>query len=317
MPADREGPAGAFKRAVTQAMKAISGEPELTVSFSGDSPALTGTKARLPQVGHAPDANEIAVTRGVADAFSLRLANHDDALHARYRPAGKHARSVFEAVEQARVEAIGSNNLPGMKQNLSAMLDQRYKRRAALPPGEKGETKDAPLEDALALLVRERLTGDRPPETAAEMVDLWRPWIEDKAKRYLDDLEGAIDDQQRFARMSRELIAALDMADELGDDPDETEDSQEDQDEGEGDSEDQAESDQQEQVAASEDMQEGEGDSEDSLEDSGEMDSDQVPDDMDAEDAPEATSRGARSCRSPTWRGRTSTASTPTSSTRK
>jgi cobaltochelatase CobT len=292
MPADRDGPAGAFKRAVAQAMKAISGEPELTVSFSGDSPALTGNKARLPQVGHAPDADEIAVTRGVADAFSLRLANHDDALHARYRPAGKHARSVFEAVEQARVEAIGSNNLPGMKQNLSAMLDQRYKRRAALPPGEakseaKGDSNDAPLEDALALLVRERLTGDRPPETAAEMVDLWRPWIEDKAKRYLDDLEGAIDDQQRFARMSRDLIAALDMADELGDDPDESEENQEDQDQGEGESEDQAESDQQEQVAASEDMQEGEGDSEESLEESGEIDSDQVPDDMDAEEAPQ------------------------------
>jgi cobaltochelatase CobT len=199
---------------------------------------------------------------------------------------------VFEAVEQARVEAIGSNNLPGMKQNLSAMLDQRYKRRAALPPGEakgeaKGDSKDAPLEDALALLVRERLTGARPPEAAAEMVDLWRPWIEDKAKRYLDDLGGAIDDQQRFARMSRDLIAALDMADELGDDPDESEESQEDQEQGEGESEDQADSDQQEQVAASEDMQEGEGDSEESLDDSGEIDSDQVPDDMDAEEAPQ------------------------------
>jgi cobaltochelatase CobT len=119
------------------------------------------------------------------------------------------------------------------------------------------------------------------------MVDLWRPWIEDKAKRYLDDLEGAIDDQQRFARMSRDLIAALDMADELGDDPDESEENQEDQDQGEGESEDQAESDQQEQVAASEDMQEGEGDSEESLDESGEIDSDQVPDDMDAEDAPQ------------------------------
>ena len=282
MAGDREGPAGAFKRAVTLAMRAISGEPELTVSFSGDSPALSGNKARLPQVGHAPDANEIAVTRGVADAFSLRLANHDDALHARYRPPGKHARSVFEAVEQARVEAIGSNNLPGMAQNLTAMLNQRYKRRAAAP---QGDAKDAPLEDAIALMVRERLTGARPPETAAEMVDLWRPWIEGKAKRYLDDLGGAIDDQQRFARMSRDLIAALDMADELGEDPDEAEE-QDDQEQGEGESQDQSEGEQQEQTATSEEMQEGEGESDQSLEESGEIDADQVPD-MDPDDAPQ------------------------------
>jgi cobaltochelatase CobT len=283
MPADRDGPAGAFKRAVTLAMKAISGEPELTVSFSGDSPALSGNKARLPQVGHSPDATDIAVTRGVADAFSLRLANHDDALHARYRPAGKHARSVFEAVEQARVEAIGSNNLPGMAHNLTAMLDQRYRRRAALPPG---DTKDAPLEDALALIVRERLTGAKPPAPAAEMVDLWRPWIEDKAKRYLDDLGGAIDDQQRFARMSRDLIAALDMADELGEDPDESEE-QDDQEQGEGESEEQDQGEQQEQVATSQDMQEGEGDPDQSLDEAGEIDADQVPDDLDAEEAPQ------------------------------
>jgi cobaltochelatase CobT len=283
MPGDRDGPAGAFKRALTLAMKAISGEPDLAVSFSGDSPALAGKKARLPQVSHAPDSTEIAVTRGVADAFSLRLANHDDALHAHYRPQGKLARTVFEAVEQARVEAIGSNNLPGMAQNLTAMLDQRYKRRAAAPPG---EAKDAPLEDALALLVRERLTGARPPAPAAEMVDLWRPWIEDKAKRYLDTLGEAIDDQQRFARMSRDLIAALDMADELGEDPDEAEDSQDDQEQGEGQSQDQDQGDQQEQTAASEDMQEGEGDI-DQSQDATEIDADQVPDDMDPEDAPQ------------------------------
>jgi cobaltochelatase CobT len=284
MPGDREGPAGAFKRALTLAMKAISGEPDLAVSFSGDSPALSGKKARLPQVGHAPDATEIAVTRGVADAFSLRLANHDDALHARYRPPGKLARSVFEAVEQARVEAIGSNNLPGMAQNLSAMLDQRYKRRAALPPG---DAKDAPLEDAIALLVREKLTGAQPPKAAAALVDLWRPWIEDKAKLHLDSLGEAINDQQRFARMSRDLIAALDMADELGDDPDESEESEDDQEQGEGQSQDQEQGDQQEQTASSEDMQEGEGDTDDSLDDAAELDVDQSPDDTDPEDAPQ------------------------------
>src|SRR5690606_26791127 len=114
MGADKEAPSEPFKRALTLAMRTIAREPALQVSFGGDAPALSGTKARLPQVDRDLDPRNIAVTRGVADAFSLRLANHDDAIHGRYRPEGRNAQAVFEAVEQARVEAIGARDMRGM-----------------------------------------------------------------------------------------------------------------------------------------------------------------------------------------------------------
>src|SRR5918994_1649713 len=272
MAADREGPTGPFKRALSLAMKTISGEPELIVTFGADTPAISGGRAKLPQLSHDMPDGEVAITRGIADAFALRIANHDDALHLRYRPPGKLARMVFEAVEQARVEAIGSNSMPGMAHNLSAMLDHRFERRKGVPPGDR---KDAPLEDALALMVRERLTGAEPPEAAAALVELWRPWIEEKARRQLERLGDAIYDQQQFARMSRDLIAALDMAGELGEDPDETEESSnEDPEEGDAASEDQEKSDQQAEAATSEEVQEGEGETEESLDDAAEISAD-------------------------------------------
>lgn len=40
---------------------------------------------------------------------------------------------------------------------------------------------DAPLEEAVALLVREKLTGEKPPESAGQVLDLWRDFIEQKA----------------------------------------------------------------------------------------------------------------------------------------
>lgn len=285
MAGDREGPTGPFKRALSVAMKTISGEPELNVTFGADPPSLAGSRAKLPQVSHDLQDAEVAITRGIADAFALRIANHDDALHLRYRPPGKLARMVFEAVEQARVEAIGSNSMPGMAQNLSAMLDHRFERRKGVAPEDR---KDAPLEEALALMVREKLTGAGPPGPAAALVELWRPWIEEKAKRQLDRLGDAMNDQQLFARMSRELIAALDMADELGEDPDETEESSnEEQEEGEAASEDQEKGEQQAEAATSEEVQEGEGDLEESLDDAAEISADQPPTDLDSEELPE------------------------------
>ena len=131
MAADREGPAGKFKRALTSAMKTLADETELVVTFGAETPSLAAKRVRLPQVGHDLPADEIAVTRGLADSFALRLANHDDGMHNRYRPQGKLARAVFEAVEQARVEAIGANVMPGVAHNLTVHAGRPLRKKEA------------------------------------------------------------------------------------------------------------------------------------------------------------------------------------------
>jgi cobaltochelatase CobT len=275
MAQDREGPAGEFRNVLTLAMKTIAGEPELSVTFGAETPALQGKKVKLPQVSIELNRQEVAITRGISDSFAMRIANHDDHVHNRYRPEGKNARAMFEAVEQARVECIGSRAMPGMAQNISAMLQDRYQKKFA---GSTTAKKDAPLEEAVALLVRERLTGEAPPEGAKALVDLWRPWVEEKAASHLDHLTNAIADQAAFARMSRDIIAALDMADELGEDPDESDDSNENE-EAEPDSGDQQE------TPEGEEHTEGETDA--SEMDAQQLDVDDMPDDMESEESPD------------------------------
>ena len=202
-----------LKRAVAGCVRAISGKADLEVTFSNDRPVLTGLRARLPEPGRKPTAQEIAVTRGLGDSMALRLACHDQALHRAAAPEGKNARAVFDAVEQARVEAIGARRMDGVAGNLSAMLEDRYHRGNFQDITERAE---APLEDAVSLLVREKLTGLAPPESGRKIVDLWRGWIEDKAGDGFAKLETTVGDQRRFASAVRSLLASLDMGDELG-----------------------------------------------------------------------------------------------------
>ncbi|MBI3673326.1 MAG: cobaltochelatase subunit CobT [Rhizobiales bacterium] len=264
-------------------MKTIADDPELTVSFGSEAPALSGNKAKLPQVGSNFTANEVAITRGLSDSFALRLSNHSDQVHARYRPQGKNARAVFEAVEQARIEALGANAMPGMAANLSAMLEDRYRKKDV---ARYTDRKEAPLDEAVALIVRQKLTGSAPPEAAEPMVELWRQWIEDKAHDRLGDLAGRIHDQAAFARLSRELIAALDMAEELGDDPDQSDDS--DTEETEPDSNERNESpdgeEQDSQQSAMEELQDAEGDADTAEMDAQQMNVDDQPDDLEGEE---------------------------------
>jgi cobaltochelatase CobT len=286
MAQDRDGPAGNFKRVLTLAMKTIADEPELSVAFGNEPPALQGSKAKLPQVSNDLTPAEVAITRGLSDSFALRLANHDDALHAKYRPQGKNARAMFEAVEQARVEALGARAMSGMADNLTAMLEDRYRKKTVTRTSDTGH-KDTPLEEAVALMVRERLTGAAPPATAKPLVDMWRSWVEGKASKTLDHLVDAIHDQTAYSRMQRDLIAALDMADELGEDPDKSEENNENE-EAEPDAGERQETqegeEQESQQSAMEELQDSQGEAETADMDAQQMETTELPEDMDGEE---------------------------------
>jgi cobaltochelatase CobT len=204
-----------LKRALGNCVRALACDRALEIVFSGDKPGLTGEQVRLPDPGKRLTRQQLAVTRGTGDSLALRKACHDLAIHARHAPAGQNARAIYDAVEQARVEAIGARRMAGVSQNLASMLEDRYARARYSAARERSE---APLEEAVALMVREKLTGAPPPHSARGFVDLWRPFLEDKAAKAIAALDGDLANQAQFARQVRDLLIALDLGDELGDD---------------------------------------------------------------------------------------------------
>ncbi|HEY6993909.1 MAG TPA: cobaltochelatase subunit CobT [Xanthobacteraceae bacterium] len=216
----RESPTEPFKRAVTGCLRAIARKPGLEVSFAAERPGIVGGKARLPEPPRKLTGSDAAIVRGHADAIALKLACHDPTVHRKLVPGGQQARAVFEAVEQARVEAIGARRMSGVAKNLAAMLDDRFHRGKF---EEVTDRADAPIEEAVALMVRERLTGQVPPTAAKKLVDLWRPLIEDRAGRDLDRLERLIENQARFGDAIHDLLDALDMGEDRSTESDEEE----------------------------------------------------------------------------------------------
>jgi len=208
----KEAPLDPFKRALTLATRSIAADSAVEVVFSSEPPGLNGKTARLPEPSRIPSKAEIAVIRGHADAAALSVACHDPKLHERLAPPGGEARQVFEAIEQARVEAIGAQRLQGVAANLAARIEQRYERSRFAEVAERSE---APLPDALGLLVREMLTGQIPPAKARAIVNLWRPWIGGRARSLLERMPEMLSDQEAFGRLTRDLLAALNLADQF------------------------------------------------------------------------------------------------------
>ena len=110
-PIKSEAPQEPFKRAVAGCMRALSRMPQLEVAYASEKPSLIRSgataKARLPEPARKLDQREAAILRGHADSMALRLTCHDIDVHRRLMPQTTVARAAFEAVEQARVEAIG------------------------------------------------------------------------------------------------------------------------------------------------------------------------------------------------------------------
>jgi cobaltochelatase CobT len=227
----KEAPTEPFKRAVTSCLRAIAQNPELEVTFAAERPGLAPGKARLPEPARKLTRKDAAIVRGHADSIALRIACHDAKMHRRLSPGNPQARGVFDAVEQARVEAIGARRMSGVAKNLTAMLDDHFHRGKY---DEITDRADAPLADALAMMVRERLTGLAPPVAARKMVDLWRPLLEDKIGSRLDRLHQFTEDQARFGDAVHDLLDALELGDHTNAEQDE-DDSQDDKREGEKD----------------------------------------------------------------------------------
>jgi cobaltochelatase CobT len=207
----KESPTEPFKRAVAGCMRALARKPDLEITYAAERPGIAGGKARLPEPPRKLSAQDAAIVRGHADSIALKLACHDPAVHRRQMPTGQQGRAVFEAVEQARVEAIGARRMYGVAQNLGAMLDDKFHRGKF---DDITDRADAPIEDAVALMVRERLTGQAPPPAARKLVDLWRPFIEERAGGELDRLERLVENQRRFGDVIHDLLDSLEMGDE-------------------------------------------------------------------------------------------------------
>ena len=241
-----DNPADPFKKALAEATKVMADNPDLSVTYSVDPPGQTGDALRLPQVSRRLSREEVLLARGTADAFALREKFHDTGTFAKYAPTGDLARGIYNAMEEARCEAVGARHMPGTAGNIDAKIANEAMRK-----GYAGltDTTQAPLDVAAGYLVRHLATGRPLPEGADHLMNLWRGFIEDQAGNNFDDMEQVLGDQAAFARLTRQVISDLGYGDQLGDDPDSQDDDADDQADDSEDSSDQEE-------AGSEDEQE-------------------------------------------------------------
>ena len=201
-----ETPLDRFKAVLAGTARAIAEEPEVELAYTADAPTQSGKHLKVPMPARALPAEQVAEARGFADGFALRLKHHDPAMHLKAAPAEAVARAVFDAVETARIDALGSRGYAGITDNLAHALEVRLR---ADPITRARTREEVPLSTALSLLVREKLTGIEAPAAAAPGLALVREWIDQRTD--LSALNLALDDQRAFQSLAMKMLEDLEL----------------------------------------------------------------------------------------------------------
>ena len=204
-----------FKQAVISTMRAISGNEELQVSFGRGKPYLQGNRARIPLPDGGMTTEQLASLRGNADKFALQTRFHDDDMHRKSRPITGISQEIYDGVEEARIACIGSYLMKGVGDNLHAQLLEHCANQGFQQVESQSQ---APLGEALGMLIREKVTGRKPPVGGDVVLDLWRDHLEYLLSDDLSDLENLMFDQEAFSRLARKMISDLGLSDEYGED---------------------------------------------------------------------------------------------------
>jgi cobaltochelatase CobT len=229
-----ESPADRFKSVLAGASRALAHDAEIEVNWTADAPSQAGRSFRVPMPGRSLPRAAAMEARGFADSFALKVRHHNDVLHSRHAPIEPVARACYDAVELVRYEALGANAYAGIRDNLDAATNVRM---GSDPITRAQSVGDVPVQAALALLLRERLTGQAIPDAARAGVDMLRDWIEERAGDDFDALADSLDDQKAFQSLSLDMLQHLeltraepqDQQPDEGDEPDGDEETEDDE----------------------------------------------------------------------------------------
>jgi cobaltochelatase CobT len=206
-----ETPTETFKRATGACLRAVGGRTDVQVTYAplvgGQGGSLSGSMARLPLPPTEMTPEHVDRLRGTADALGLKLRHHDLRVHGRRLPLSADAREAYNALEQARYEAVGGRRLPGAAQNIGRALEARLR-------GEDlehlSDPSAVPLAEVLRLKAHDRFATVPLGPTARRVLDLCAETAA-RLDPYLDELWAEIADQTAFADTVRRLIEDLDL----------------------------------------------------------------------------------------------------------
>ena len=204
-----------IKKALSETTRAISKKNDLTINFENEATKINQNTIQLSRISNDNSRNDIIFARGEADSKALYIRYHDESIDQKYAPKGDIALNLFNEMEKARCEAIGGSIFPGAAKNIENKIEKESKKFF-----EKSEPNQKfPLQDSLRLLIKKKTLHYKLSKNSQKGLDMWEDFILNESKSNFSKILSSIDNQEEFAKLSRNIIKDLGYGDQLGEEP--------------------------------------------------------------------------------------------------
>ena len=213
-----------LKDGIAGAFRALSGDEKCEVDFtefyeskpedvSGKIPHYNKLSHHL-SVPLPADFNEnnLGILRGYLDSLALSAAFHNEDLHQENRAKSNYA-SLLDTLENVRVEALGASIYKGAGKNLAHKYTANIKANSFHT---SHGAKTMPIQEAVAVIAFEYLTGIQLPAEAKEIRDVWQGTLISRTKQELDEMQGALSDQSAFSELVKQFAEKLNFGTDSG-----------------------------------------------------------------------------------------------------
>ena len=108
-----------FKRSISATVKSIGKNNELEINYVKENPSINGNIINLTEPNLDSIKNKLSYLRAEADSMALEFRLHSKEVHDNFTKNDELSNEIITAIEQSRVEVIGSEEFLGIKNNIS------------------------------------------------------------------------------------------------------------------------------------------------------------------------------------------------------
>ena len=198
-----------FKSAISSTIKVISEKFDIEIKFGGNE-SLKENCLNLPEVASLKKLQDFINLRAFADSEALKIKYTDKKIYIKNEPEGAMSKALYAIAEKIRYEKIGSNELKGVKNNITQCYENKFKNKKI----EEIKTEsDVPITEAFELYLRSHFFDIKQNHITKKVLSYWEDLFDKNLKQRLNKLDSCIKNQNEFSQLVANIINNLDFKD--------------------------------------------------------------------------------------------------------
>ncbi len=191
-----------FKKSLSATIKSIGKKEDIEINFVKENPSIIGNTINLTEPKIENFENNLEYLRAEADSFALEFRLHSKDIHQNFLNQDELSNEIISVLEQARVEAIGSNEFKGIQKNLR----NKYIRDLKIGNTKKDQNL---LIKAFKNVAFEEIVGVNLGENNSSFKNIVKEKLKKDYSNFFKDLKKYLNDQEKYTSIIIEKLDEL------------------------------------------------------------------------------------------------------------